>query len=161
MTRTATQLDDLFRRLGTDLGLLFAGPGGAFDDADLATTTSTVGAASLADLEVVDRVAAARQLLVNRIQTWRGELAQLGHPDYGSRHHELIGEPNTERTRNLVKLHILECLRHEPRVAKVLRCEVAAIDRPREIVRIELDIRLIEEAQILNLVVPFELEGAP
>lgn len=161
MTRTATELDDLFRRVGRDLGLLFAGPAGAFDNADLATTASSFGATAVDDLEVVERVGAARQLLVNRIQTRRGELAQLGHPTYGSRHHELIGEPNTERTRNLVKLHILECLRHEPRIAKVLRCDVVATGRPREIVRIELDVRLIDEPQPLNLVVPFELEGSP
>jgi phage baseplate assembly protein W len=99
-------------------------------------------------------------MLVNRLMTRRGELAPLGHPDYGSRHHELIGEPNTERNRNLVKLYILQALRGEPRVAKVERCVVFSEARPREIVRVEITIRLIDEPNPLNLVIPVEL-GAP
>jgi phage baseplate assembly protein W len=86
-------------------------------------------------------------------------LAALGHPNYGSRHHEQIGQPNTERTRNLVKLHVLEAMRHEPRIAEIVRCDVTTAERPRDMVRIELDIRLIDEPNVLNLVVPFELAG--
>ncbi len=41
---------------------------------------------------------------------------RLGHPDYGSRLHELIGEPNNERTRELVRLYAKECISQEPRV---------------------------------------------
>ena len=160
MSRTLAERQRLFSRLGVDVGLTFAGPAGMYDDADLATTQSTHGFTSDDDVELVERVEAARQMLVNRIMTRRGELAPLGHPDYGSRHHDLIGEPNTERTRNLVKLHILECLRHEPRIAKVVRCDIVPMERFRDVVRIVLDIRLVDAPQPLNLVVPFELEVA-
>lgn len=156
--RTAAERDELFRRLGVDLGLTFAGPAGRYDDADLATTAAVHGAGTENDAEVVRDVDAARQLLVNRIQTRRGELGVLGHPEYGSRHHELIGEPNVQRTRDLVKLHILECLRHEPRIAKVLGCAVTSAPRPRDVVRVEIDLRLVDHPEPLNLVVPFDLE---
>jgi len=159
MSRTLAQREQLFRRLGVDLGLTFAGPSGMFDDADLATTRSTRGFTPDDDVAIVEAVDAARQMLVDRIMTRRGELAQLGHPEYGSRHHDLIGEPDTERTRNLVKLHILECLRHEPRIAKVVRCDIVPMARYRDVVRIVLDIRLVDAPQPLNLVVPFDLEG--
>ena len=104
-------------------------------------------------------IAAAEQMLVTRLKTQRGELAGLGHPDYGSRHHELIGEPNVARTRDLIKLHVLDALRREPRVT-VLRCEVRAdATPPRDTVRIELDLRLLDDDTPLNLVVPFSLAG--
>ena len=157
--RSQAQLLELWQRLGRDLELTWAGPVGAYDDADLAVGDVYSGVKRASDLTAVDRVAAARQLLVNRIKTRKGELAPLGHPDYGSRHHEQIGEPNTERTRNLVKLHVLEAMRHEPRIAEIIRCDVTAGDRPRDVVRIELDIRLIDEPNVLNLVVPFDLTG--
>ena len=155
--RSAAELDQLWRRLGVDLALRYAGPVGAFDDADLATLRASDRRS--VDAALVERVDAAVQALVNRLNTQKGELARLGHPEYGSRHHELIGEPNTERTRNLVKLHVLEALGHEPRIAEVLRCVVSAAPRPRDLVRIELDLRLIDLPNPLNLVVPFELEG--
>lgn len=157
MTRTHAERQELFRRLGVDLGLTYSGPAGRYDDADLATTATVHGAGTANDVEVVRDVDAARQLLVNRIQTRRGELAPLGHPAYGSRHHELIGEPNVQRTRDLIKLHILECLRHEPRVAKVLGCAVTTHDRRRDLVRVEIDVRLVDRPEPLNLVVPLEL----
>ncbi len=158
--RTADQRAELFRRLGVDIGLTYAGPAGRFDDADLATTGTLRGLARHDDADVVSEVDAARQLLVNRLLTRRGELATLGHPTYGSRHHELIGEPNNERTRNLIKVHVLECLRHEPRVAKVLSCAVTGNDVERDVVRVVLDIRLVDRPEPLNLVVPLELGGS-
>lgn len=155
--RTTAELEQLWRRLGTDLALEFAGPAGGFEDADLATARAVDRLS--ADAAIVARTDAAVQLLANRIKTSKGELGRLGHPEYGSRHHELIGEPNTDRTRNLVKLHVLEALRHEPRIAEVLRCEVTAAPRPRDVVRIVLDVRLVDLPSPVNLVVPFELDG--
>ncbi len=157
--RTPSELLELSQRLGRDLELTWAGPAGAYDDADLGVARVHRGVAKNSDLTVVDRVEAARQLLVNRIKTRKGELAPLGHPNYGSRHHEQIGQPNTERTRNLVKLYVLEAMRHEPRIAEIVRCDVTTAERPRDMVRIELDIRLIDEPNVLNLVVPFDLAG--
>ena len=157
--RSAAELDRLMRELGTDLDLAYAGPSGYFEDADLAAVRSTARSPRRTDLGVVAGLDAAEQLLANRLKTQQGELAPLGHPDYGSRHHELIGQPNVERTRNLIKLYVLEALGREPRVEKVLAIEVyAPHDPPRDQVRIELDLRLIGEPNPLNLVVPFSLE---
>jgi phage baseplate assembly protein W len=158
--RTAAEIELLWRRLGRDLGLSWAGTAGAFVDADLAIENRPGHGRTVIDLDVAEEVSQAVQLLVNRLMTREGELAPLGHPEYGSRHHELIGEPNTERTRNLVKLYILQALRREPRVAKIERCDVRAEARPRDIVRIELTVRLIDVDDPLNLVVPFDLGAA-
>jgi len=157
--RTYAELQDLNRRLGRDILLSWSGPSGDFTDSDLATGTRPGLSGAVIDLAVAAEVPQAVQFLVNRLSTRRGELAALGHPDYGSRHHELIGEPNNERTRNLVKLYVLEALRQEPRIAKVLRCVVRTFDRERDIVRVELAIRLIEQDEPLNLVVPLDLGG--
>ena len=59
-----------------------------------------------------------------RLLTPRGELAELGHPEYGSRLHELIGTPNTETRRGLAKLFVLEASRQEPRIEKVIEVTV-------------------------------------
>ena len=154
--RTAAEIELLWRRLGRDLGLFWAGTGGLFADADLATENRPGHGRTVVDLDVAENLDQAVQLLVNRLMTREGELAPLGHPEYGSRHHELIGEPNTERTRNLVKLYILQALRHEPRIAKIERCDVRSEAR-RDIVRVELTVRLIDVDDPLNLVVPFDL----
>jgi phage baseplate assembly protein W len=111
------------------------------------------------DLSVADGVDAITQAIANRLKTRKGELASLGHPDYGSQHHSLIGEPNVERTRDLIKLYVLQALRNEPRIEKVLKADVAAEHTPpRESVRITLSVRLIRESTPLNLVIPFSLE---
>jgi phage baseplate assembly protein W len=157
--RSPAELDLLMRRLGADLALGWAGTAGLFEDADLAPART--GDPRSRDIAVVAGVPAAEQLLVNRLKTQRGELTPIGHPDYGSRHHELIGQPNVQRTRNLIKLQVLDAMSREPRVEKVLDCRVYAPHQPpRDIVRIELDLLLIGEPNPLNLVVPFSLEGA-
>jgi|GEM_PF-299279 len=159
--RNYAELDVLDKRLGRDLALRYLETAGMFEDSDF-ETTSRRGATYevVTDIDVVSGVPSAVQLLANRLKTHRGELAALGHPEYGSRHHELIGEPNSERNRNLVKLYILQALRHEPRIAEVLECFVTTpVTPPRDQVRVELTIQLIDEHQPLNLVVPFSFDG--
>src|SRR5439155_22892381 len=136
----------------------FRGPSGYFEDADLATARSGARVPRRTDLGIVRDLDAAEQLLANRLKTQLGELAPLGHPDYGSRHHELIGEPNVQRTRNLIKLYILQALRDEPRIERVLAASVKAEhDPPRDTVRVELTLRVRGEPDPLNLVLPFSL----
>lgn len=154
--------DELAALLGRDLRLDYRLSGGFYEDADLVAERRTDRAAGERDLVVAAGLDNLRQAIVNRLKTRRGELASLGHPEYGSRHHELIGEPNVQRTRNLIKLYVLQALRREPRIEKVLAASVRAEHTPpRDTVRIELSLQLIGQPQPLNLVVPFSLEVAP
>ena len=100
------------------------------------------------------------QALLLRFMTRHGELALLGHPDYGSRLHELIGEPNTETTRNRAKMYTLIALAAEPRVAQVLSVDVAIDPRDRSRVNIAVSVRTLHADTPLNLVFPFFLRGA-
>lgn len=70
-------------------------------------------AADLASVEGRENLA---QALVLRLLTPRGALAALGHPDYGSRLGELIGEHKTEALRARCRAFVLECVAQEPRV---------------------------------------------
>lgn len=67
------------------------------------------------------------QAIVLRLLTPRGELSDLAHPDYGSRLHELIGQPNSAARRDLVKLYVLESLAAEARIAEVVSVDVADV----------------------------------
>jgi phage baseplate assembly protein W len=154
-----TELERVTPHLGRDLRLDYTFGGGFFEDADLASGTRTGAPATTHDLAVAEGIPAITQAIANRLKTRKGELTALGHPDYGSRHHELIGEPNVERTRDLIKLYVLQALRDEPRIEKVLRADVVAEHvPPRDSVRVTLSVRLIREATPLNLVIPFSLE---
>src|SRR5688500_3729938 len=82
----------------------------------------------LSDLARVSGRRNLEQAIVLRLLTPRGELTAVGHPDYGSRIHELIGQPNTENTRNRLRLFILEALQQERRVAEIV--EVAVSQTP-------------------------------
>jgi phage baseplate assembly protein W len=139
---------------GTDFRLDYALGGGFFEDADLASELD----ATLRDLSVASGLDNLTQAIANRLKTRQGELAALGHPTYGSRHHELIGEPNVERTRNLIKLYVLQALRDEHRIEQVLQVRVSAEhDPPRDSVRIEIQARVLGQVDPLNLVLPFSL----
>ncbi len=157
--RSAAEIELLDRQLGADLALGFAGTGGWWEDADLVLAREPGRVAVPVDIATVGGVPAAVQFLVDRLKTQQGELVALGHPEYGSRHHELIGQPNVQRTRNLIKVYVLEALRHEPRIAKVLSANVYATSSPpRDTVQIDLTVQLIGQANPLNFVVPFSLE---
>jgi len=143
--------------MGRDLRLDYALGGGFFEDADLASLR-VVERAGARDLDIAAGLETLTQALANRLKTRVGELAPLGHPDYGSRHHELIGQPNVQRTRDLIKLYVLQALRQEPRIEKVVSATVTAEhDPPRDTVRIELSVQVIGTPAPLNLVVTFSL----
>jgi phage baseplate assembly protein W len=144
--------------MGRDLRLDYRWSGGFYEDADLHSEKQR-DRAGQRDLIVAEGLDALTQAIANRLKTRKGELAPLGHPDYGSRHHELMGEPNVQRTRDLIKLYVLQALADEPRIERVLKATVAAEhEPPRDTVRIELSVQVIDGPRPLNLVVPFSLE---
>lgn len=151
-SESTNTLDEL---LGLDLWLDYRSSPGFYENADLRDELRGFGAR---DVRVARGVDTLRQAIVNRIKTYKGELTPLGHPDYGSRHHELIGQPNVERTRNLIKLFILQALKQERRIEKVLSANVLAEhEPPRETVRIELELQVRRIPLPLNIIVPFSL----
>lgn len=140
-----------------EVGRIAAGP---HTLGDLQSVVRTGIAPRARDLAVVEQRRNLMQALVVRLMTERGELAPLGLPDYGSRHHQLVGEPNTEGNRALLKLYVLECIRQEPRVAEITRIVVepgGPFDR--SAVHVALSVKAAGEPQPLNLVVPFSFGG--
>ena len=147
--------------LGRDLAALYRVTDGRHEDVDLRLAAREVRGANLDDLALIEGADNAVQAVIHRIKTMKGELAELGHPEYGSRHHELIGQPNSEHNRNLVKLFILQALAHEPRIERIRRA-VIRFDRARAPDRVEivLELAFIGVQAPANLVVPFSFAGA-
>ena len=100
------------------------------------------------------------QAVIMRLLTPAGELAGLGHPDYGSRLHELIGRPNNETTRNLVRLRILETLQREPRIGEVVEVRVGPAPGRRSSVAARLLVKPVGETDLVTIG-PFNLELQP
>lgn len=91
------------------------------------------------------------QALIMRLLTPKGELSALGHPDYGSRLHEIVGAPNTETTLNRAKLFVIEALKQERRIDKVLAVTVTRHPSERQIVLIGAEVLPIGQTQALTL----------
>lgn len=146
-------------RWGTDLRLLDDLHQGGDRTPGHDLTPVRRGETGQQDLGTVTMLDNLEQALLLRFMTRQGELALLGHPGYGSRLHELIGEPNTETTRNRAKMYTLIALAAEPRVAQVLSVDVATDQRDRSRVNIAVSIRTLRADTPLNLVFPFFLGG--
>jgi phage baseplate assembly protein W len=114
-----------------------------------------VGAAG--DLDVVHGADTISQALRMRLVVRQGELAGIGWPDYGSRLHELIGEPNLARTQARAMTLARDAIEADPRVVKVSRIGASVPFGNRDVVRLDMDIDLITEPTPLNLVVDVAL----
>lgn len=97
------------------------------------------------------------QAVVMRLLTPRGELAALAHPDYGSRLPELIGTQRSETTRNLAKLFVIEALKQERRIKKIINVTVADQPGERHQINIFIQIQPIDDSQVIDLG-PFVLD---
>jgi len=144
--------------LGRDLFTSYEVSDGRYEDVDLHTERTRVRGTSTQDLHTVDGIDNAVRAVIHRLKTVRGELADLGHPDYGSRHHELIGQPNNDHNRSLVKLYILQALAMEPRIEKIHKAVLVAQPQ-RDTVAIELTLSFIGRPVPTDLVIPFNFEG--
>ena len=118
------------------------------------------GPRTVVDLGTTDGLPNLGQAIAMRLLTPRGELAELGHPEYGSRLHELIGSANTENRRSMTKLFVLESLAQEPRIEKIVRCDVAPAPGTRDRVNVELEVKPVASVETVT-VGPFTLTFAP
>ena len=124
-------------------------------DTDLRRVPSKAGI--LMDIGVVSGKPNLVQAVIMRLLTPRGELSAVGHPEYGSRLHELIGRQNTETTRNLVKLYILESLQMEPRIERVAEATVEPAQGSRDRVNVLLRVLPVGSTDVVTIG-PFSLE---
>ncbi|OPY29995.1 MAG: Gene 25-like lysozyme [Methanocella sp. PtaU1.Bin125] len=110
------------------------------------------------DLQVVAGRENLGQAIMHRLLTRQGELAELGHPRYGSRLHELVGQPNNERTRDLVRLYVKECIGQEHRVREIISVKASVYgDNPHAVI-LDITILPIKSTVPMNLVFPYYLE---
>jgi phage baseplate assembly protein W len=100
------------------------------------------------------------QALTLRLLVRLGELAPLGWPDYGSRIHELIGEPNNRRTQLMLMAHARTALSADPRVLDIPQIEARVLPGERDVVRLDILIDLIQQQTPLNLVFDVRLGNA-
>lgn len=91
------------------------------------------------------------QAIIIRLLTPQGELADLGHPLYGSRLHEMVGQVNTETTRNLMRLRILESLLAEPRIEKIEQVEVVPNLTNKSSVDVSMNVLPVGETSTLSI----------
>jgi len=93
-----------------------------------------------------------------RLATNQGDLAHLGHPDYGSRLYRLIGRLITPETLALARAYVREALRQEPRIGSIEALAVLPDAGQPGALRIELTVRPAKTVEPLNLALSFALE---
>lgn len=111
------------------------------------------------DLATFAGIENLEQALLLRFLTRAGDLAVLGHSDYGSRLFELIGELNNDANRNRAKLYVLQALAAESRVKEVLSVEVTPDPRMRTQINIVVSLLPIDLNTPLTVAFPFLLGG--
>jgi len=151
-------MSDADPRMGVDLHLLedLGHQAGLSRGSDLLTSEDEGLGVDLATLDGTDNL---RQALLLRFLAPLGELTALGHPDYGSRLYELIGELNNQANRNKAKMFVLQSLAGEPRIDKVEDLQVTQGLDDRNKVDIRMRLHAIDADSPLDLVFPFLLEG--
>lgn len=91
------------------------------------------------------------QAVVMRLLTPMGELEHFGHRFYGSRLHEMVGRGNTETTRNLIRLRILESLHYEARIAEIIEVTVVPVAHQRSTVDATIIVRASDASETLSI----------
>jgi len=106
--------------LGTDLNITPLAVAQDASELDLVLTDRLIGRSSiqnpLQDVGLIHERENLAQALILRLLTPKGSLAALGHANYGSRVHELIGRNKTSALRDLCRKFVLEAVAQEPRV---------------------------------------------
>lgn len=93
-----------------------------------------------------------------RLGVPQGDLAHLGHPDFGSRLHHLIGRLVTPETIALARAYVREALRREPRIAGITSLEVSPEPSLPGTLLIQLQVQPVGKADPIDLTLSFALE---
>jgi phage baseplate assembly protein W len=111
------------------------------------------------DLDTTTGRANLVQAVINRLLTRRGELTSFGHPDYGSRLHELVGELNNLRLRALAEVYIRDCLAQESRIEKVRYVTFEPPDRgiDRDTLKVTIGISAVGEDKPFAINIPINI----
>lgn len=112
--------------LGKDLLMTPFFEADEWDSLDLSTNPAgSVYLDETVDIAATQGVETLQQALILRLLTPLGSLADLGHANYGSRLHELIGEENNDNARFRARSYIIQAIGQEKRVEKLLSLEIA------------------------------------
>jgi hypothetical protein len=148
--------------LGVDIGLTlanFAGGGLPLDVADSwGGLDLGIGAAGRGvpghpggdDLTLAAERANLGQALILRLLTPLGGLGPLGHPDYGSRLTELIGERNDDTHRNLARLYTIQAVAKERRAVLIDLLVDVPPGRP-DVIRVSFSVLPVGSDEPLDL----------
>jgi phage baseplate assembly protein W len=112
------------------------------------------------DLAIAAGPGNMEQALRLRLMVRRGELGPLGWPNYGSRIHELIGQPNTQRTRTILMAHARAAITEDPRVARIAALQARVLPGERDTIQLDMEIEIIGAPTPLNLVFDVDLGAA-
>lgn len=110
------------------------------------------------DIETVSDEYNLGQAIIHRLRTREGELTDIGHSNYGSRLYDLIGQVNSDATRERAKLIVKRALEKEPRIKKIVNIKVTMSDYDPSVVNIDVSVIAVDRNVPLNLVIPFHLE---
>lgn len=122
-----------------DLQVVPGGKGGLPHTGEISDAGAVAGRANLG------------QALVLRLLTRKGALTGLGHPEYGCRLLELIGELNNETTRNLARLFTIQAVQQEPRVKTLLDLAVTVVADQPDTIRISFSVLPVDDKDPLAL----------
>lgn len=110
------------------------------------------------DLATVSGWENLEQAIWLRLGVPQGDLAELGHPLFGSRLHRLIGRLVSPEIIVLTKAYVREALRNEPRIEAVTGLEVRADPTRPGTLLIDLQVQPVGKANPIDLILSFALE---
>lgn len=117
------------------------------------------GAPLVHDLDTLDGRDLVGQAVWLRLALPRGELAHLGHPDFGSRLHRLIGRRLNAATLALAEAYVREALRREPLIDAITALRVSG-DRVANELGIALSVRP-RTGEPQDVALTLSLDGGP
>lgn len=110
------------------------------------------------DLDTLEERDLMIQAIRHRLITRKGELASLGHPEYGSLLEEIIGEPNIPDTHRIIETLVRDCLADESRIRNVERVVCTPSRENPHVVHISLEVTLIKKNEDIKITYPLYLE---
>ena len=123
-----------------------------WDALDLTPTDPGQDRSLPVDLAAAPGVDCLRQALLLRLLTPLGALADLGHPDYGSRLYQLVGTELNDAARLAARVYVLQAVQQEKRVAEVTSLVVERPDPARpDTLRIGLSVRPVSGGDLVTL----------